>query len=63
MRWPPVVEGETKRGTLSFFFPIPREFNEQNAMTQVREKIRNLETKRDTLLKLGIQLLDRCSYF
>ena len=32
-------------------------------MTQVCEKISNSETKQDTLLKLGIQLLYTCSYF
>ena len=29
---------------------------------RVHEKSRSLEMKRDTLLKLGIQLLYRCSY-
>ena len=48
--------------TLGVFFSIPREFNEWNTMIQVYENVHNLETKQDTLLKLGIQLLCTCSY-
>ena len=47
---------ERERETLCFFF-IPREFNEREAMIQAHKKNRNLETKRHTILKLGIQLL------